>query len=133
MGAKLSDDQQDVVALLTGELAELVEQDMVAVIAEGGDLWREEVSAVSQHLEHVGNAAELAGLPGLAACCHHLATNFSGLAGAAGIPSDDCLAVLPFWGIYLLGYLQAVGDDDLRPQAAADLLMLLSDLSLIHI
>lgn len=127
MAVNLGSDQQELVDLLRNELAELIEHDVAGLVAEGGDAWRAALTELQQHLDSVGNAAELAGLFGLRDSCHHLANNFGCLSSAAGMPGDECLAALQFWGIYLLSYLQALGDDDASAQAVADLLMFLAD------
>ena len=125
-GSALNQDQQELVNLLHDDLADLVEQDAVALESDDQEVRRTCLEELHQHLDNVGNAAGLVGLFGLRDCCHHLAINF-GLMTNTAEPLEDQLSLLQSWGIFLLGYLQSIGDEQTSLYAAEDLLAFLRD------
>ncbi|PCK09577.1 MAG: hypothetical protein COA42_03460 [Alteromonadaceae bacterium] len=72
----LTDDQREIVELLIHELAEVDTQDVSLFGNESFEQQDELLFDLNIHLEHIGNALDLAGLPGLASCCKHWASNY---------------------------------------------------------
>ena len=126
-GQALTRDQLDLVDILRNELAELVEQDFDVLESGSIEQRREFLTEQQQHLDNIGNASDMVGLHGLCGACHQLAKNFGLLAESLAIPDENGLLLLQSWGIYLLGYLEYIGDEDNALNAVHELLEFLAD------
>ncbi len=126
-GNGLTRDQQELVDLLRNELADLVAQDCEILETDDAPARREFLEEQQQHLENIGNAADMVGLHGLRDCCHHLAKNLAQFAASAAAPSEESLPLLQSWGMFLLDYLEAIGDERRALTAAGELLDFLAD------
>ncbi|MEX1033846.1 MAG: response regulator [Cellvibrionaceae bacterium] len=99
-------EQQEILALLCGELAELAEQDTTVFTGGSVDQQVDVLQNFEQECEQLGNALNLSGLVGLAAVCRLLHDNFHSLATASCAVSEDTAAVLRDWAMQLHDYLQ---------------------------
>lgn len=105
----LSNEQQDIVDLLRHELTELANKDHDCLDNGVFEEQHELLYEYYIHLEHIGNAVELAGLSGFANCCKRLSTDFKTLVETQTAAPTNLEQPLSQWANLFLEYLQALG------------------------
>lgn len=126
----LSNEQQDIVDLLKHELTELAENELERL--DSGDFSQQEelLYELYIHLEHIGNAVDMAGLNGLASCCKRLSTVFHHLHEQQSPAPTNLSPSMSQWANLFLGYLQDLGQPEKEHQHCEGIVAFLSQATL---
>lgn len=108
----LSEEQQEIIDLLTGEIRELSNNQCSRVDCLDGDELREVLFELHNQLEHISNALDMAGLSALAASGKLIAANIKALCEDTPEVNELQKTLAGRWGPLFLKYLKNLGQED---------------------
>ncbi len=123
----LSEEQLEIVGLLTGEIKELSETECPRVQSLEGEALADLLFELHVQIDHISNALDMAGLTALSSCGKWLAENFKRLSSDAALIQAPQKYGVEKWGPLFLSYLNTLGQDSEEQQHALSLIQLLEN------
>ncbi len=124
---RLSEEQLEIVGLLTGEIKELSETECPRVQSLAGEELADLLFELHVQIDHISNALDMAGLTALSSCGKWLAENFKHLSTDATLIQSPQKDGVEKWGPLFLSYLNTLGQDAEEKQHAISLIQLLEN------
>lgn len=121
---ELSPDQQELLAMLSGELQALL--DIALTNPEHNSSAAENLRETAESLDNFSNAAELIGLDGLAMAWRCLRDNFMALAQSSEPVKPEQTLLIDSWLIYFLDFLQSFSAGEINPTSVSTITDFLS-------
>ncbi len=120
----LTPDQQELLAILAGELQALLDISLASV--EEPSCAPAHLQDSSEVLDNFANAAELIGLTGLATAWRCLRDNFIALSQVGVCPTDEQVLLVDSWIIYFLGFLEHLSSGEIAAKDIAPVIEFLT-------
>ncbi|MFL0801298.1 MAG: response regulator [Agarilytica sp.] len=123
----LSEEQLEIVGLLTGEIKTLSETECPRVKSLAGEALADLLFELHVQIDHISNALDMAGLSALSSCGKWLADNFKRLSSDTSLVQTPQKEAVEQWGPLFLSYLNTLGQDSEEGQHALSLIQLLEN------
>ncbi len=124
---RLSEEQLEIVGLLTGEIKELSETECPHVDSLEKEELTDLLFELHVQIDHISNALDMAGLTALSSCGKWLSNNFKHLSSDVNLIQAPQKDGIKRWGALFLSYLNTLGQCSEEEQHARSLIQLLEN------